>query len=152
MGYTNSIKQKPESTVYKAYLFETKNDVNPNFCNFIEKQNLNCEKEQMRNSPKAISYVLFKTTVNIENYLDEIENTKHKTSLSRFRLSNYNLLIEKGRHMRPRLDRNERKCFNCRDKIEDAHHFITECPIYNHEREILFESCNRECQNFDVLT
>ena len=97
-------------------------------------------------------YVLFKNTVNFENYLDEIDNMKHKTSLSRFRLSNHNLLIEKGRHMRPRLERNERKCFNCKNRMEDESHFITECPIYIQERELLYNCCKQDCINFDSLT
>ena len=174
VGYVKSIKQRPNSVVFSAFTFESKNDVNPNFCNFIETQNLNsiniyekskfmlkkiCQHnydrywwEQINNSPKAISYALFKRTVNYENYVDQIENVKHKTSLSRFRLSNHNLLIEKGRHMRPRLERNDRKCFNCADKIEDECHFVTECPLYIEERELLFDCCKQNCKNFNSLS
>ena len=151
VGYTNSIKQRPTSTVYTAFCFESTNNISPNFCSFIEKQDLNCntiyEKskymltktcqdsydrfwgEQINNSPKATSYVTFKKAVSYEKYLDQIENVNHRVCLSRFRLSNHNLLIEKGRHMRPRLERNERKCFNCNVEIEDECHFIIKCPL-----------------------
>ena len=174
VGYTNSIKQRPNSTAYTAFIFESRNDVNPNFCTFVEKHDLNCinihEKsksmltkicqdsydrfwwEQINNSPKATSYVTFKRTVNYEKYLDQIENAKHKISLSRFRLSNHNLLIEKGRHMRPRLERNERKCFNCKEEVEDECHFVIECPLYTEERKLLFGCCKQNCKNFDSLT
>ena len=54
--------------------------------------------------------------------------------------------------MRPRLDRNERKCFNCKSKIEDECHFITECPIYTQERELLYNCCKQDCVNFDSRT
>ena len=39
VGYVNRIKKRPESAVFEADLFQTKNDVNPNF---IGKQNLKC--------------------------------------------------------------------------------------------------------------
>ena len=54
-------------------------------------------REQVKNNPKATCYVTFKRTVNYEKYLDQIENAKHNTSLSRFRLSNHNLMMEKGK-------------------------------------------------------
>ena len=174
VGYTNSIKQRPTSTVYTAFCFESTNNISPNFCSFIEKQDLNCntiyEKskymltktcqdsydrfwgEQINNSPKATSYVTFKKAVSYEKYLDQIENVNHRVCLSRFRLSNHNLLIEKGRHMRPRLERNERKCFNCNVEIEDECHFIIKCPLYTEERNLLFDCCRNGCKNFDLLT
>ena len=174
VGYAKNIKQRPNSTVFSAFSFECKNDVNPNFCKFIETHNLNnidiyeknkftltkiCQDsydrfwwDQLNNSPKAISYARFKRTIKYENYLDQIENVKHKTSLTRFRLSNHNLLIEKGRYMRPRLERNDRKCFNCPDKIEDECHFVSKCPLYIRERELLFDCCKQDCSNFDSLS
>ena len=103
-------------------------------------------------SPKAISYVLFKNTVFFEKYLYEIKNMKHKIALSRFRLSNHNLLIEKGRHMKPKLDRNERKCFVCKDAVEDEKHFITICPLYSKHRAILYQSLHDNSIYFDSLT
>jgi hypothetical protein len=57
-------------------------------------------------SPKAISYVKFKNTIFLEKNLCIVKNKRHKTG---FRLSNHNLLIEKGRHFRPKIERNERK-------------------------------------------
>ena len=172
--YTNSIKQISSSTVFTAFNFESGNNLNPNFCNFLEKFDLNnitifgksktqltkiCQDSydrfwlnQINNSPKAITYVKFKTTVNYGKYLDQVENIKHKTALIRFRMSNHNLLIEKGRHMRPRLERNDRKCFNCAGKIEDEYHFTIECPLYNDDRILLFGCCKKFCMNFDALT
>ena len=54
--------------------------------------------------------------------------------------------------MRPRLERNDRKCFMCKDKIENEMHFVIECPLYQNERAILFQSCRENCINFDLLT
>ena len=78
----------------------------------------------------------------------DFENRK----IVKFRLSNHNLLIEKGRHTRPRLERNDRKCFICKEKIENEMHFITECPLYENERVILYEACRKNCKNFASLT
>ena len=46
-------------------------------------------------------------------------------------------MIEKGRHLG--IDRNQRFCPFCPNKIEDEKHFLTRCPQYRHLREILFD-------------
>ena len=172
--YTKSVKERKFSTAYTAFEFETANAVAPNFNSYISKivpnpselellsrsdliKRLNDVYDRywwskLLDSPKAISYVSFKNTVFLEKYLYTIENLKHKIALSRFRLSNHNLLIERGRHMRPRLERNDRKCFVCSDKIENEMHFVTECPLYENERSVLFQSCRENSMNFDLLT
>ena len=102
-------------------------------------------------SPKALSYMLFKKNICLERYLYQVANIKHKKALSRFRLSNHVLQIEKGRHMRPPLERSERKCFVCINEVENEIHFLIQCPLYNEEREILFQICRRNCRLFDSL-
>ena len=44
-------------------------------------------------------------------------------------------MIEKGRHMRPRIERSVRKCFLCVNEIENEIHFITQCPLFAQERK-----------------
>ena len=61
-------------------------------------------------------------------------------------------MIEKGRHLRPRIERNERKCFLCKDEIEDEKHFIQKCPLYVQERTLLFQACCQNPIHFDSLT
>ena len=156
-----------------ALQFETQNNITPNFCLFIDKFNLdgnnilNSKKhvlnkicignydrywlEEINHSPKAISYATFKTTIYLEKYLFLVKNTKHRIALSRLRLSNHNLMIEKGRHLRPRIERIERKCFLCKDEVEDEKHFITKCPLYTHERTLLFQACRQNSIHFDSL-
>ena len=82
----------------------------------------------------------------------DVKNRKSKIALTHFRLSNHNLLIEKGRHMRPKLDRTERKCFLCKDVIEDEKHFITNCPLYSKHRAILYHSLQNNSIYFTSLT
>ena len=54
--------------------------------------------------------------------------------------------------MRPKIERNNRKFFSCRNDIEDELHFITKCPLYINEREILFEVCRDSSIHFDSYT
>ena len=84
-------------------------------------------------SPKANSYIKFKNRISLEKYLSSIQNVRHRIALTRFRLSNRNLLIEKGRHFRPKLERHDRKYFICKDDVEDENHFITNCPLYSNQ-------------------
>ena len=64
-------------------------------------------KTSIQESTKAISYNKFKTRIAIEPHLAGNMNPKFKIALSRFRLSNHSLMIEKGRHLN--IDRNLRK-------------------------------------------
>ena len=49
--------------------------------------------------------------------------------ITRWRLSDHNLIIETGRYSRPIVDRADRKCEIC-NVIEDEYHAIFVCPLY----------------------
>ena len=169
----SNIKGGDSSLVNTAYQYERDLNVEPNLLAFFNKFNLNVaellEKSQyevkkicqynydrfwstsLNESPKALSYILFKKNVCLEKYLYYVKNTKHRIALSRFRLSNHALLIEKGRHLRPPLERNERKCFICKNEIENEKHFLITCPLYIKERDVLFQTCRAKCRLFDSL-
>ena len=174
VSYINNVKEKKDSLANSAYLFETKNDIGPNFSKYLDRFKLSDmsdifgNKKKIRKlchenydkywilgigeSPKAISYKKFKTTVYLETYLSYVVNVKHRIALTRFRLSNHNLLIEKGRHFRPKIERNERKCFLCKNDVEDESHFITKCPLYNKERVLLYELLKDNSRFFEQLS
>ena len=92
-----------------------------------------------------------KYNVSLEKYLYEIKNIRYKMALSRFRLSNHSLLIETGRYSRPKIEREDRKCFICKDEIEDELHFVTKCPLYSEERKHLYKSLRNNSKFFDSL-
>ena len=74
-----------------------------------------------------------KTELGLENYLNVIKNVSIRTQFSKFRLSDHNLEIEKGRH---RGIIAEQRFFPfCKDKVENEIHFLLECPIYKELRE-----------------
>ena len=171
--YMQDIQKRKDSLAFKAWKFETNNDTLPNFVSFINKFNLRhndiieANKYEVKrachdyydrfwsvglqNSPKAISYKTFKSNVKFESYLHQLKNVKHRIALSRFRLSNHTLMIEKGRHMRPQIERNDRKCFHCKDQIENESHFVTTCPLYTLDREKLFQTCRENSVHFETL-
>ena len=92
-------------------------------------------KAKIMESPKAISYCKFKYNASLEKYMYTIKNVRHKIALTRLGLSNHNLRIETGRHLRPKLPRQERECFICIDEIENELHFVVKCPLYSSERK-----------------
>ena len=66
----------------------------------------------------------FKTDTEMENYLCTMENIWDRTALSKFRLSNHDLMIEKGRHQG--LEEQQRHCPFCENTVETEQHFLME--------------------------
>ena len=87
--------------------------------------------------PILRTYVQFKTEFEMEEYLLVVKDYKIRKCISKFRLSNHNLMIEKGRHMKPKVPIEVRVCNLC-NVIEDELHFLMVCPKFCQERVILF--------------
>ena len=83
---------------------------------------------------KLRTYALFKRDSGCEKYLHEIKNAALRQSLTKFRLSNNVLNIEKGRHTVPKTPRGKRFCPFCPGRVEDEVHFLMECPVYRAPR------------------
>ena len=83
---------------------------------------------------KLRTYSLFKTDVGCERYLHEITNMKIRQSLTKFRLSNNSLNIEKLRHTTPKTPKEQRFCPFCPKEVEDEVHFLIQCPTYQFPR------------------
>ena len=66
-------------------------------------------------------------------------------------------MIDKGRYVRPRIERHERKCVICKDRIEDEIRSLNKCPLMayasplddDEERKTLLRSCRENSANFD---
>ena len=71
-----------------------------------------------------------------ELYLKAVKNTKDRMSMTKFRLSNHQLMIEKGRHTNIRKE--DRICPFC-FAFEDEKHFSKEFIIHN-LRETMLET------------
>ena len=118
ISYIGNFKIRNSSLVNAAFNHELNSELN--LVTFLEKFELNvadllnkskyvvkkvCDdnydrywSRAVQDSPKALSYFLFKNSVHFEKYLCHVKNLGHRKAMSRFRLSNHSLLIEKGRH------------------------------------------------------
>ena len=102
--------------------------------------------------PKLRKHKLFKKEFRLENYLIEIENTKHALALAHFRISSHNLRIETGRYDQRKTKPDERVCIYCRSQaVEDEQHYLLQCPLYNNERLLLLETVNAMIPVFHLL-
>ena len=86
---------------------------------------------------KLRTYARLKHETKFEDYLSCVENIMDRTALTKFRLSNHELMIEKGRHQG--LEENQRICPTCRNEIETEQHFLITCTTYQVHREKLME-------------
>ena len=59
-------------------------------------------------------------------------------------------MIEEGRRVRPKINREDRKCADCK-VIEDEVHFLIDCGKYKKEREAAFQAINQIFPAFDSI-
>ena len=104
----------------------------------------------INSSTKCDSYKSFKSRVKFEQYLTDVNLRKHRVAMSKLRTSDHNLMIEKGRRTRPRIDRFLRTCPNCKDCIENESHFLTTCTMYNN-RDVMFQKIGKLYPSFAQL-
>ena len=95
------------------------------------------KRDNPKQKNKLRTYRTFKTQYVYEDYLNIINNRSILSKFARFRLSNHDLYIEKGRHLG--IDANRRLCpFDC-GKIEDEFHFFSECICNDEVRSKFIE-------------
>ena len=85
---------------------------------------------------KLRTLVEFKTLLNPERYIHEVNILNHRTALTRLRISAHNLAIETDRQLK--IDAELRVCKYCHaigeNYVEDEYHFLLICPLYDHIR------------------
>ena len=100
--------------------------------NFTQCWNLVKEK-----SPKLSFYHQIKPNFGTESYLSEVTFFKHRSAMTRLRISAHDLQIETGRYNNQA--REERICKWCQlvlnvNSIENEQHFLLECDLYTRPR------------------
>ena len=83
-------------------------------------------------------------SVSSEMYLS-IQNFEYRKLITKLRISDHNLLIEKGRHFK--LPRDERLCQKCK-VVEDEKHFILHCSYNSDLRTEYFMFLNAHNNDF----
>ena len=96
--------------------------------------------------PKMRTYNLLKQSWKIEDYLLKGGNVSDRIALTKLRLSDHTLIIEKGRHQN--INAPDRKCPFCPEQVEDEFHFLVKCPTYNCLRKNLLDDVEVLCIGF----
>lgn len=102
-----------------------------------------------RGRNKLRTYCKFKHVFEPEEYCKMILPTRHRSAFSKFRCGVAPIRIETGRYENLRLD--DRKCPFC-NVIEDEHHVLLECAIYNDLRTLLLQKAILADHNFCNMT
>ena len=100
----------------------------------------------LKTQSKMRTYIRYKHALSMEPYITKL-HFKARQQISKLRLSDHNLEIERGRYHRPSLKPEDKTCMFCPQKIEDEFHFLTECTAYSDERQNLVNSITRSFPN-----
>ena len=103
----------------------------------LEKEYIEKWKSELISTSKARTYAVHKTSYKFEPYLELVKIRRHRIALSKLRLSDHILMIEVGRHRRPKLDVEQRLSNVCPEKIEDEAHFQVTCITHNYHRAFI---------------
>ena len=99
-----------------------------------------------KESSKLLTYGRIKTEIGREEYLANISNLNERTAISKIRLSNHTLMIEKGRHLK--IAKDERYCPFCPYEIETEKHFILFCKSFALARLTLISEVEKVIRGF----
>ena len=104
-------------------------------------------------STKSDTYRIIKIKPKMEKYLEEITDFRYIKILTKFRLSDHNLMIEEGRRKRPKIERIDRLCKHCdKDAVDDEIHFLLSCTKYTAGRNVLLEKISHLYPNFNTIS
>ena len=95
---------------------------------------------EIDDNSKLFLYKSLKNSLDSEFYLKS-KCSEFKNIISKFRISNHSLLIEKGRYLK--IPRENRVCYKC-NVVEDELHFLLYCTINIDIRKIYFEKIKTE--------
>ena len=85
-------------------------------------------------------------------YLVTVQDMKQRRILTKYRLSDHSLAIERGRFKKSWLAREERVCGHCRTgEVETEVHFLLNCPKYESIRNKYFNQFEKQIKNFRTL-
>ena len=104
--------------------------------------NINREDSKLRTFGKL------KTNIGMTKYLTQTRYIDSRTALSRLRLSNHDLMIEKGRHSK--IEKNRRYCPFCPNHVETELHFLLQCNKFRSMRTVLITEIENAIPSFHL--
>ena len=102
--------------------------------------------KSMENMSKLQTFKFIKNDWKIEDYLLTVKNISDRISLSKFRLSDHSLLIEKGQHQN--TIPSKRTCPFCPGHVENELRFLIKCPTYTNLRLNILHDTETLCIGF----
>ncbi|MGH0192630.1 UNVERIFIED_CONTAM: hypothetical protein FKN15_020198 [Acipenser sinensis] len=94
---------------------------------------------ETKSQNKLDCYQALKRDYTLAEYRSTVRDTKQRQILTKYRLSDHSLAIEKGRHRQTWLPKEERLCGHCETgEVETEMHFLTHCEKYKNTRDIFF--------------
>ena len=87
----------------------------------------------LKKNKKLKFYSSIKKSLTFEKYLDIVRFYKDRILFTKFRCSDHNLAIEKGRYSN--VERKNRICKLCQIQVETEKHYQLFCPKFNKFRE-----------------
>ena len=116
-------------------------------------EGLNREKaKQGTGGNKLRVYRSFKQYFRVENYVKMNMSKKYRKAIAMFRAGVAPINVELMRYGPGSKPVNERKCFVCKDNVEDECHVITQCPLYADIREHMFHQISSHDARFNELS
>lgn len=113
----------------------------------------NLFKKKMTNIDDTSKLNMYKTLKQpcdiFEEFYLSCKNFEYRKLITKYRISDHNLFIEKGRYLK--IPREERLCKKCK-KLEDETHFLLYCDLNNGIRKHYFEFLKNENENFSSFS
>ena len=115
--------------------------IRPNQITKQSKQNyITHWQTQTKAQSKMQCYLTLNRQYTIADYLSTVTDQQTKRTLTKYRLSEHSLAVEKGRHRKTWLPAEQRLCCHCTlSEPETELHFLTRCGKYEHIRKINFK-------------
>ena len=99
-------------------------------------------KSRIQETGKGKLFTAIKKNISFEPYLTLAQTRNERILITKLRTSDHDLEIERGRHHRPVVPRENRLCKFCNNnQIEDETHFIFECTQYEPQRSNFLQKC-----------
>ena len=153
--WTESIKKALEindlqHVFFNAHVIKPKTSIVSSLKNRLVDSFQKSAMDKMKHpTSKLRTYSAFAQKNKTPDYLCSTVNTRKRKLFTRLRLSNHDLMIEKGRPLKLKV--HERTCPLCNNGLEDEIHFTILCPALACTREKFFSEVTETLPTFTNL-